>query len=573
MNRDSEYDNLKEIDEGHFEVPTGYYGNLTDEQKQKLRDFWEGFFDVLSRAKGSGAGGAKNGGVENEEFETDPKKSNIPKGDEAKDAKKAEEERKAMNDLIEEYGADVVRDCVWRFCAGDAPDTGMLRFLRARKWDVDRAIAMLGATLKWRLDTKVDDIAEAGDEKNQKIEKFLDQQASGKVYAYANSAQLQPIVYIHVKKHFTKGQPATSMQKFILSSLETDRLLMVPPNDKVVLIFDMKGFGISNMDFGSILYVLKCLEAYYPESLGFLAIHRAPFIFQGFWQLLKPLLDPVVRAKVGFTNKPKDLEDRVPADRLVPLLDGNMTNEFNFIPPKAGENKLHDDEEGRKREKGRYMELAAEFEDATREWIKSPDSKKIQDKRALLSKKLRVQQYAMEPYFRGKSVLHRDGTLDGNGRVTWYYTQKDGSTLKHVLGRKYCVATLKREIKEIEEDNVSLEDAEARTDAALKAKDWVKLYGSEKIALEYEGRRRGVAGDPKEADAPAPASANGNGHAKANGNGHYAEPGGDTFHEAPEASKRQIRKADGEPSLGDKIKNPLEKGMEKVKDALPGVGN
>ena len=42
------------------------------------------------------------------------------------------------------------------------------------------------------------------------------------------------------------------------------------------------------------------------------------------------------------------------------------------------------------------------------------------------------------------------------------------------VGRKYCVATLKREIKEIEEDNVSLEDAEARTDAALKAKDWVK---------------------------------------------------------------------------------------------------
>ncbi|KAK0519919.1 hypothetical protein OC834_007222 [Tilletia horrida] len=565
MPNDHLHENVYEIPEGEFDVPSGYYGNLDEDQLNKLRELWAGFFDVLGRAKGSGAGG---GGNLTAEFESDPTKSNIPKGDAAKDAKKAEDERKAMNDLIEEYGADVVRDACWRFTAADAPDTGMLRFLRARKWDVGRALAMLAATLKWRLDTKVDAIAEAGDEGNQKIEKFLDQQSSGKVYAMANSKTLQPIVYIHVKKHFTRGQPGESMQKFILSSLETDRLLMVPPNDKVILIFDMKGFGISNMDFGSILFVLKCLEAYYPESLGFLAIHRAPFIFQGFWAILRPLLDPVVRAKVGFTNKPKDLEDRIPADRLVPIIDGEMLNEFNFIPPEAGENKLHQDEEGRKREKGKYMDLAQQFEDVTREWIKlGQNSQALLEKRMLLSKKLRVQQYAMEPYFRGKSVLHRDGTIDGTARVTWYYKQKDGRTQKHVLGRKYCVATLKREIKEIE-DGVPLKEAEARTDKALADKDWVALYGSAEIAREYEGRLRGVAGDPvekeekkEEEEAPAAAA-----HAPAAptdpapANGAAAE----TFHEAPKASARQVREADGEATTLDKIKN-------KVQDVIPGA--
>lgn len=48
--------------------------------------------------------------------------------------------------------------------------------------------------------------------------------------------------------------------------MEGFRLLIVPPNDKVVLIFDMTGFGLRNMDWNCILYLLKCFEAYYPES-------------------------------------------------------------------------------------------------------------------------------------------------------------------------------------------------------------------------------------------------------------------------------------------------------------------
>lgn len=42
---------------------------------------------------------------------------------------------------------------------------------------------MLAGCLKWRLDTGVEKLAEAGDLGNDKIEKFLDQQRSGKTYA------------------------------------------------------------------------------------------------------------------------------------------------------------------------------------------------------------------------------------------------------------------------------------------------------------------------------------------------------------------------------------------------------
>lgn len=35
-----------------------------------------------------------------------------------------------------------------------------------------------------------------------------------------------------------------------------------------------------------------------PESLNVMLIHNAPWVFQGIWKLLAPMLDPVVRAKI-----------------------------------------------------------------------------------------------------------------------------------------------------------------------------------------------------------------------------------------------------------------------------------
>lgn len=39
----------------------------------------------------------------------------------------------------------------WRFVAMDNPDTIALRFLRARKWNITAAVAMLASCIKWRM--------------------------------------------------------------------------------------------------------------------------------------------------------------------------------------------------------------------------------------------------------------------------------------------------------------------------------------------------------------------------------------------------------------------------------------
>lgn len=521
---------VTEIGQKEIEIQPGYVGNLTEEQEEKLQELWMKFFEVCENASDDDDGDvqnkAKGGGDLGgwDEKKSGPDGAGIPKDDKAKDELKAREEQAALDELLNTYGASALRNTFWKFVKMDNPDTDVLRFLRARKWDVSRAFAMMAGCMKWRLDNNVEELAENGDLGNASIEKFLDQQRSGKTYAMGTTDNEQPICYIHVKKHLTWGQPGASMSKYVIYAMESFRLLMQPPNDKVVLLFDLTGFGLRNMDWNCILFIVKCLEAYYPESLGTLYIHNAPWIFTGIWKLLGPMLDPVVRSKVKFTKKPEDL-DIVPKERLLSNMGGDNTAEFEFVEPEEGENAQTEDEEGRKRTWNNYMSLAKEYEKVTRKWCetKGKDAEVLKQ-RELLVKKLRVAQFEHEPYFRGKTVYHRDGTLDGQGIVTWNYKQKDGEIIRHVVGRKHCVATLKKEIAEIE-GGADPADVEKRVGAQAE-----------------KGDVDGVDGAGAAAGAGAGAAAGGAAAAAAAG---AADDDDDdaAFHEAPVASQAATKKA------------------------------
>lgn len=43
----------------------------------------------------------------------------------------------------------------------------------------------------------------------------------------------------------------------------------------------MTGFSMANMDYTPVKFMIKCFEANYPESLGAVLVHNAPWIFQG----------------------------------------------------------------------------------------------------------------------------------------------------------------------------------------------------------------------------------------------------------------------------------------------------
>jgi hypothetical protein len=70
-------------------------------------------------------------------------------------------------------------------------------------------------------------------------------------------------------------------------------------------------------------FLVTCFEAYYPETLGSCLIHRAPWVFSTVWNLITPLLDPVVASKIHFTKNLEELTHFVERN----VLPGNLTGE------------------------------------------------------------------------------------------------------------------------------------------------------------------------------------------------------------------------------------------------------
>lgn len=57
----------------------------------------------------------------------------------------------------------LLRQAFWGLVATDNPDSTLLRFLRARKWDLEAAYDMLVNTLRWRLEMRTNDIVALGE--------------------------------------------------------------------------------------------------------------------------------------------------------------------------------------------------------------------------------------------------------------------------------------------------------------------------------------------------------------------------------------------------------------------------
>lgn len=189
---------------------------------------------------------------------------------------------------LTDMSPDEFRRELWLFIMSEHPDALVLRFLRARKWDVEAALAMLLSAVRWRRERQLDktviltgESVGLKDAPSKDEMGFINQYRSGKSYVRGTDKEHRPIYIIKVGLHDPSLQSSEAMESYILHNVESIRLLVRPPNDKFCLLFDMTGFGLKNMDFHVVKFLLLIFEAKYPETLGLVLIHNAPFVFWG----------------------------------------------------------------------------------------------------------------------------------------------------------------------------------------------------------------------------------------------------------------------------------------------------
>ena len=171
-------ENPKE-DMAPLELP-GRPGNLTDEQTIKLKEMWSIAFKVFGIPIERTPVEAKNTESTNQP-NTNASDSNNQKGGKLTSLFKKKKDKespspapssadlssdvlklsiadgedkysqtKDFKDALATSTPQEIHDTFWRMVKADHPDSLFLRFLRARKWDVSKAIVMLVATMRWR---------------------------------------------------------------------------------------------------------------------------------------------------------------------------------------------------------------------------------------------------------------------------------------------------------------------------------------------------------------------------------------------------------------------------------------
>ncbi|KAI5284660.1 hypothetical protein KEM55_000954, partial [Ascosphaera atra] len=127
----------------------------------------------------------------------------------------------------------------------------------------------------------------------------------------------------------------------------------------------MSGFGLSNMDYTAVKFIIQCFEANYPESLGIVLVHNAPWIFSSAWSLIKGWLDPVVASKIRFTKSSEELLDVIPSSTLPKDLGGTDESEYKYTPFVEGENDAMKDTAAASALKETRQQLCETFEQRT----------------------------------------------------------------------------------------------------------------------------------------------------------------------------------------------------------------
>lgn len=128
------------------------------------------------------------------------------------------------------------------------PDTLILRFLRARKWDINKALMMMFKAMNWRhtdfhVDEEIMPHGEAGaveDEKNgDKAAKtlghdFMKQIRMGKSFLHGTDRHERPICIVRVRLHRASDQCVESIERYTTYLIETARFVLNPPIETAV---------------------------------------------------------------------------------------------------------------------------------------------------------------------------------------------------------------------------------------------------------------------------------------------------------------------------------------------------
>lgn len=213
--------------------------------------------------------------------------------------------------LVEEFRRSLERNGAWSPKHHDF--NMLLRFLRAREYDIDRATTMFLDMLQWRQENRVDFILQEFEFTER--EEFLAIYPQG---YHKTDKQGHPVYIQHMGRiNLTKLYEVSTderMMKYHIQEYERCLKYIFPicsllqnrQIDKTFAIIDVKGVGLYHLtkEVRKVMATVTKIDSdNYPETLFHTCIINAPSAFRAIWAMVKPLLNKRTQDKIEICPK------------------------------------------------------------------------------------------------------------------------------------------------------------------------------------------------------------------------------------------------------------------------------
>ncbi|CAL8074678.1 unnamed protein product [Orchesella dallaii] len=224
---------------------------------------------------------------------------------------------------------------------GNLPsDTMILRFLRARDFNIEKAREMLSQSLNWRKKYQVDKILS----EYETVEVIKDYFPGGWHY---HDKDGKPLFVLRLGMMDVKGLIKSVGEEGLLKMtlqcceeglrhIEDATAQSGHPVTTWTLLLDLEGLNMRHLwrpGIRALLRIIEIVEANYPETMGRVLIIRAPRVFPVLWTLVRTFIDERTCSKFFFYagndyQGPGGLPDYIPDDYLPDFLGGTCTVSF-----------------------------------------------------------------------------------------------------------------------------------------------------------------------------------------------------------------------------------------------------
>ncbi|KAJ5683393.1 Sec14 cytosolic factor [Penicillium macrosclerotiorum] len=203
----------------------------------------------------------------------------------------------------------------------------LLRFLRARKFDVEASKAMFVNCEKWRKEFGTDDLPRTFEyPEKPEVFKYYPQ------YYHKTDKDGRPVYIEKLGKIDLTAMYKITTGDRMLQNLVTEYEKLADPRlpacsrkagkllETCCTIMDLKGVGVTSIPsvYSYVRQASEISQNYYPERLGKLYLINAPWGFSSVFSVVKGFLDPVTVNKIHVLGSgyQKELLSQVPAENL-----------------------------------------------------------------------------------------------------------------------------------------------------------------------------------------------------------------------------------------------------------------